>query len=186
MFGLLLTLSVIVATPKGSLWDQKQINAAFKRANVILAACKVNVVIQEVRKDVPDEIAVDYAWTPFAANYVKDKLLPVIFLTDHSQENGSVGLAPGPKYLFLSSDSLTQEYRSIRDSNYEPLAHELGHMLGNLKHLGSESGSNLMSGYTSLVNDQLTFKQCQEIRKNSYFSLRPLSTDILNSLHFYE
>ncbi len=54
------------------------------------------------------------------------------------------------------------------DPNYQVLAHEIGHILLNSGHIKDkgENIPNLMSGKPSLLNNELTFEQCELLRSH--------------------
>lgn len=164
----LLTLEVAVVLEAQTDWDRSQISHMFSKTNKILSRCSIHVRPAPQITRFLGQIPMGYESVPLA-NFFYDLLQkPVVLLVNSTQYNNSAGFAPGSRFLFVSSYSRTQEYQDNRDSEYEPLAHELGHMLGGLTHLNETSGANLMSGYSSSQNDFLTLEQCQKIRNHSH------------------
>lgn len=78
-----------------------------------------------------------------------------------SLEGASNKEAQSENLAFVLDISHTDEYRSLRNSEYSPLAHELGHVLFNQAHVDYP---NLMANSFSRVNTQLTEDQCNSIR----------------------
>lgn len=113
-------------------------------------------------------LAMDYESIEVANQFYNDSKTPMLFLIETRQYSGSAGWAPGSNYLFISSYSLSDEYKKLRNPEYEILAHELGHMLGGLKHLSD--GQNLMAGYIANQTAQLTKEQCGSMRASVHLN----------------
>lgn len=159
-------LPMTVLIESRSTWNKANVSRMVRRANNLLAQCQISLVIELPWEIFLGTLAMDYDSIAVANKIYSEAKTPVLFLIEARQYNGSAGWAPGSNYLFISSYSLSDEYKKLRDPEYEILAHELGHMLGGLQHLAVEK--NLMSGYVSLQSSNLTAEQCLEIRKSKH------------------
>jgi hypothetical protein len=164
----LLTLEVAVVLEQQSHWEESQISQMFSKTNKILSRCFIQVRPSQQFTHFVGQIPMGYESVPLANFFYEVLQKPVVFLVNSNQYNNSAGFAPGSRFLFLSSFSRTEEYQNKRNHQYEPLAHELGHMLGGLTHLDEAHGSNLMSGYSNSQNGNLTVEQCKKIRNHPY------------------
>lgn len=54
-------------------------------------------------------------------------------------------------------------YKELRDPNYSPIAHELGHIFGNRGHVSGYK--NMLADTSDLVNDHITPEQCDAFKK---------------------
>ncbi|MCC6138160.1 MAG: hypothetical protein IT287_05980 [Bdellovibrionaceae bacterium] len=166
-----LVLKVAVITEFISPWSDQEITAMFVKTNKILAQCSIYIDKEQTLKIIPLGLPLGYESVPAANTFYQQLEVPVVLLVSRTQENGSAGFSPGSKFLFVSHYSRSQDYIEKHHPSYETLAHELGHMMGNLRHVGAES--NLMSAYIDNQSDLLTDKQCAQMRKHN--QLEPLS-----------
>lgn len=169
------TLEVVVMIEPQSEWNQNQILQMFTKTNKILSRCGIEIRADQNILHLPGPMAMGYESVPLANAIYATLQKPIVFLVNATQYNQSAGFAPGSRFLFVSSYSRSTEYQEKRQSSYEPLAHELGHMLGGLNHLAEPVGENLMSGYIGQQSDFLTADQCLQMRKHSAFSEQILS-----------
>lgn len=153
-----------VITESESPWQSFEIVAMVQKTNQILSQCQIEIRLDEAVTSSVPVIEMGYEKLPFAPDYLKQLQKPLLILVSSVQGNQSAGLAPGSTYLFISKYSRSAEYKQKRSPLYEPLAHELGHMLGNLQHLDETHGYNLMAGYVSYLSDKLTPEQCLKMR----------------------
>jgi hypothetical protein len=163
-----LILDVAVVLEVESQWTGQQINQMFSKANRILSVCSIQVRQSGKTVRFLGEIPMGYESVPLANFFYETLQTPVVILVNGTQYNTSAGLAPGSRFLFLSNYSRTTDYQAKRHINYEPLAHELGHMLGGLTHLNETTGPNLMSGYSDSQNDVLNHEQCLKMRNHPH------------------
>jgi hypothetical protein len=164
------TLDVAVVIESQSLWTEKDIDEAFQKTNKILAACGISVRPRPAWVSPFDKIIPDYESTHLANQLYDSLRMPIVFLVNGVRYNQSAGFSPGEKYLFLSIYSRNKEYKKMRAEEYEPLAHEFGHMLGNLQHLHKENVSNLMAGYISQQSSFLDNEQCVKMRAHRHIN----------------
>ncbi len=157
----------IVMESKSS-WTEDDTRAMLDRANVILSQCQISLVEDPQKVIYLGTLAMDYDSIGVANEFYKQFKTPLLFLVEATQYNGSAGWAPGSKYLFISSHSRSADYQKIRNPEYEILAHELGHMLGDLRHLSSEQ--NLMAAYITNQSAQLTKEQCGSMRASLHLN----------------
>ena len=161
-------LRMTIVMESKSSWTVDDTRAMVDRANVILSQCQISLVEGPQSVIYFGSLAMDYDSIGIANEYYKQFKTPLLFLIEATQYNGSAGWTPGNKYLFISSYSRSDDYQKIRNPDYEILAHELGHMLGNLKHLSD--GQNLMSGYIANQTARLTKEQCDNMRGSVHFN----------------
>lgn len=64
------------------------------------------------------------------------------------------------------------DFNSSVDPSYEPLAHELGHLIGDSGHT-DDTEKNLMGEQTEYLNDSLTTEQCLRFKKSDL--VRPIN-----------
>jgi hypothetical protein len=64
---------------------------------------------------------------------------------------------------WMSEDVNSPSYLQQRDASYDPMAHELAHMIGNSGHV---PGRNLLAGDPAEVNGDLVKAQCAEMQKS--------------------
>jgi hypothetical protein len=160
-----LSLEVAVVVESTSLWQPQDIEEAFTNTNKILSTCGISIrrlptIVSEFKTIIPD-----YESTTLANRFYSALKTPIVFLVNGVRYNQSAGFSPGEKSLFLSIYSRHPDYKKSRSSDYEPLAHEFGHMLGNLPHLGEDS-FNLMAGYIANQSSHLTEEQCKKMRSH--------------------
>lgn len=163
-----LTLPMAVVTESQTQWEEQELTDMLQKTNRILSQCHIKIRLDHFQVSPLSVIAMDYETFPLARKYYEQFQLPVLFLVTSVQTNQSAGLAPGADFLFISKYSRSSEYKQKRPVTYEPLAHELGHLLGNLQHLDGSSGSNLMAGYIANQSDQLTGEQCLKMRMHPH------------------
>ena len=162
------TLPMNVVIESRSSWTTASVSRMVRRANNLLAQCHISVAIKLPWEMFLGTLAMDYESIEVANQFYNDSKTPMLFLIETRQYSGSAGWAPGSNYLFISSYSLSDEYKKLRNPEYEILAHELGHMLGGLKHLSD--GQNLMAGYIANQTAQLTKEQCASMRSSIHLN----------------
>ncbi len=160
----ILTLSMAVVTESQTPWNKSEITEMLQKTNQILSQCRIEIRLNGLEVSPLSVIAMDYETFPMARKYYEQFQRPVLFLVSSVQENQSAGLAPGSHFLFISKYSRSTEYKQKRAEAYEPLAHELGHLLGDLQHLDESYGPNLMAGYVTNLSNQVTEEQCLKMR----------------------
>lgn len=155
-----------------TLWTSQDTDDMVKKANDILDQCRISVSLSPTPIVFWGTIPIDYDFLP-TANKLYDLIqIPLLFLTTQVQYNGSAGLSPGDRFVFISSESRSPEYKKKHSAAYETLAHELGHMLGGLQHLLPADGeTNLMSAYIEKQSAKLTPEQCQKMRQSPYLKI---------------
>ena len=161
-------LPMAVVMESNSSWTSENMSSMVERANKILSQCQISLIDSPQTVIYFGSLAMDYDSIGIANDFYKQVKVPVLFLIEVTQYNGSAGWAPGGNYVFISSYSRSDDYQKIRNPNYEILAHELGHMLGGLKHLSGEQ--NLMAGYIANQTAQLTEAQCNQMRSSAHLS----------------
>jgi hypothetical protein len=161
-------LSMAVVMESNSSWTTEDTTSMIERANKILSQCQISLIENPKTVIYFGSLAMDYDSIGIANEFYKQLKTPLLFLVEAKQYNGSAGWAPGSKYLFVSSYSRSDDYKKIRNPDYEILAHELGHMLGGLQHLSNEQ--NLMAGYIANQTAQLTEAQCNEMRSSGHLN----------------
>lgn len=161
-----MALSVVVVKEPVSLWTEQDVLAMVNKANKVLKQCSIYIVIEKSLSTAPQGIVLGYESAPVANPYYLLEKKPILFLISTLDYKGSVGLTPGSNSIFLSYYSRSAEYANQRHKDYEPLAHELGHMLGSLPHLTGKDGSNLMAAYIENQSAVLSFEQCQKMREH--------------------
>jgi hypothetical protein len=162
----LLPMAVVIESR--SSWTAENTNSMVQRANKILSQCHISLIESPQTVIYFGSLAMDYDSIGIANEFYLKFKTPILFLVEATQYNGSAGWAPGSKFVFVSSYSLSDDYKKLRDPDYEILAHELGHMLGGLQHLSDEQ--NLMAGYIANQTAQLTKAQCNQMRSSVYLS----------------
>ena len=163
------TLQLAVIVESKSTWTAETAAPMIEQANQILVQCRIALAVHSQINIYMGTLSMDYDAIPVANDFYRQLQMPLLFLVEATQYNGSAGWAPGSNYLFVSSYALSAEYRDLRNPEYEILAHELGHMLGGLQNLAHEQ--NLMAGYIANQTAALTTEQCQSLRSSEHFDL---------------
>ncbi len=161
-------LPMAMVIESNSSWTTEDTSSMVERVNVILSQCQISLIESPQPVIYFGSLAMDYDSIGIANEFYKQFKRPVLFLIEATQYNGSAGWTPGSQYLFISSYSRSDDYKKIRNPDYEILAHELGHMLGGLKHLSD--GQNLMAGYIANQTAQLTKEQCGSMRASVHLN----------------
>jgi hypothetical protein len=169
-------------------WSDENVLAELNKANAIYAQCGVQFKkIYLMDFDLPGDIMSDYerdevAIELYQARFRKHRELVLVLAAQMRIPSAGVAFhenreSSDPARLantaFVLEMALTDEYRSHRDPNYSPLAHELGHLLLSSGHVPE---SNLMGDRYDLVNDKLTPQQCRKIKES------PLLTSVQKRL----
>lgn len=159
-----LTLEIVVVTEPVTQWSESEISSMIHKTNTILAQCSIYLIVDKILHTAPQGLFLGYESVGVSNQFYDQENRPILLLITNVDYNQSVGFTPGSRWVMLSSYSRTATYKDQRDLKYEPLAHELGHMLGNLNHLTPLEGFNLMAGYISHQSDYIHPDQCKKMR----------------------
>jgi hypothetical protein len=161
-----LQLDVVVVREQKSLWSSLDIEDTLNRTNEILSQCAIYIV---KAKDIESElmgIPLGYESGALSLKIYNEEKMPVLLLLNGVDYKNSAGLSPGPTAVFLSYYSRSEEYLKVRSHEYDTLAHELGHMLGDLRHIPAVEQKNLMAGYLNRQSGFLDSEQCKKMREH--------------------
>lgn len=159
-----LRLEMVAVYEKHSLWTSWDVEQMLFKANKVLAQCSIYIV---KAKDIPTEhenIPMGYETAPLSNVYYISEQKPVLLLINGVDYKQSAGLSPGDSAVYLSIYSRSEEYKNAHSPDYDVLAHELGHMLGGLKHIAATDEKNLMAAYIDRQSSALTPEQCEKMR----------------------
>lgn len=174
---------------KGSKWDKKTIVSELGKVNKIFSQCKIQIKdIKLMNSEIASSFSaiseVKKAAIAFEKNKLKKRKEVVLlfsrtitgglremggektggFSFNHaSQEYASKEELALENVIVLLDIAHTEEYKIQRNSEYSPIAHELGHVFLNDGHVDV---ANLMASELNLVNAELTSEQCENL-KNS-------------------
>ena len=156
-------------------WDRAKVLARIARVREIYEQCQMTAdPVQLVTVDPP--MGYTDRTPPHdadMADMLPKGVKPTLFFLTGPGSGEAYGddFAPGSarKNLiwtaWLGEDIESQAYKAARDASYEPVAHEIAHMLCNCGHV--EDGSrNILASDAGLVNDRIAPAQCAQFRRS--------------------
>ncbi len=173
-----LILEVVTVYEKDTLWRSPDVDNMFAKTNKILEQCSIYIVKAKEIHTEHTQISMGYESAPISNIYYNSENKPVVLLINGVDYKQSAGLSPGPSAVYLSVYSQSAEYRNAHSPEYDVFAHELGHMLGGLKHLVADQEKNLMAAYVARQSDYLSPEQCDSMRTHKH--LKPYSDEQLS------
>ena len=170
-------------------WTPEKVYKRFKKLRKIYEQCRVGVVISSLKEvewkysglglyyDLDDDYTERYHdGTLQLLTDLNIQSRPLaIFLDSFDEYMPKMATAfpllkmvkqtPALNTLWITDKVNDKDYLKLEPDSYSVFAHELGHLLLNDTHLYGPD-ANLMHHQLSMLNDQLSEKQCERIRKN--------------------
>jgi hypothetical protein len=183
------TISLKGVILKGSKWDKKIIKLELAKVNMIFSQCEIQIKdIRLMNSTIAPAFSSVVDVTKAALSFEKNKLKKrkEVVLVFASTITGKLREEGGEKTGGFSFNHASQEYASkeemslenlivlldiahtegykiLRNSEYSPIAHEMGHVYLNEGHVNE---ANLMASSINLVNAELTSEQCEYFRNS--------------------
>lgn len=171
---------------RGSGWTLENVEARTRRIAEIYKQCNIKInKAALIEVDAPNGwIDVDYSVEKKdfkLSSMTPSKERPILYYVRSSLEKQM-------SYAWITSDEVPlslkntawltmeingQRQRDFYHPSYNSDAHEIAHILGNCGHV-KDTSKNLLSDKTELLNDEITSKQCEEM-KNSPLVIKNLN-----------
>lgn len=169
-----INFTALVLKPSG--WNEEAVLDQLVKASKILSQCQIEIGKIKIVTAQPKNLVVDFDMisTKDLINNLPESIRPIIVFFRYTLDPTTTAWAywtsdfirdKESNMIFISDEVITKDYKLLRDETYNTTAHELSHMLGNLKHT-VEGEKNLMAGVRRDLNSFLTNEQCKRIRSN--------------------
>ncbi len=166
---------------KGTGWTREQVMSQINRTREILKQCQIE----------PSPVRLEVIEPPFGhtqytrphdveiVSTLPESLKPALFFmgADNTSEVYTSNIAEGSPMAplmwtgWISQIIMTPAYQSSIPRSYNPVAHEVAHLLCDCGHTESRN-PNLLSDEITLLNDHLTEEQCESFKKSSFMQIR--------------
>lgn len=177
-------------------WTLEQVKAEFETASAILNQCQLRIGTLSVRVDArPGVISVDGPYGKLTKEIARglerrNDQLSIIFLYDTGSYRNEVTGRLEQTYAFAHNPYWAKEIRRETeipefgntifigagarartayeglDPSFNTVAHEIGHVLGDMGHVMDSPLPNLMSGRISLRNGTVLPENCEKFRRS--------------------
>jgi hypothetical protein len=191
-------VTTVVANGEG--WKASELIQTLARASGLFAKCGIQVRLNVVTGSFPYNLtSIDENKGRYVVAKTPVKTRPVLyFVRDTSGEfraNGgghAFALTTGVKNVvnskkgtgfgtaFFGRDTAVdqngnkRDYQAVEDDRYViPIAHELGHLLGDTDHVSPTDPPNILQGVTNRLSSDITPQQCETFRANKDY-VKPL------------
>lgn len=192
-FSNVLEVDIYTTILRPSAWQKSEVDQLLVRVNEVYSQCDIKLNLKEhtdsywehypggrLWMDI-DNPRVDIDYPDGAVNFVMQSEIKkrplVIFVDDWDYAHKTNALsAPVDRVnhlnngvmntIWMTRDIISKEYLAAVDESYSVLAHELGHVIGNMEHFLDHWEPNLMHFMFSRLNGDLKPAQCEKFRKS--------------------